>query len=182
MDKLEKKAASGDAEAFAQLVSALERQMYWLAWSYLGNDADAADAMQCALLKAWKNISGLKRAEAFNSWLLAILANQCRDMLDARREHADIDSLPQSQQPVIRDSYNPNVEFKALLAMAPAGTREALSLYYGDGYSTPEISTILSLSEENVRQRLSRGRKAIKQRLEKNQSPIDFRSGRRSAS
>ena len=55
--------------------------------------------------------------------------------------------------------------FRALVAAAGEGCALAITLYYGEGYSTAEIAELLDTTAENVRQRLSRGRKRIARAL-----------------
>ena len=55
--------------------------------------------------------------------------------------------------------------FRVLVAAAGEGCALAITLYYGEGYSTAEIAELLDTTAENVRQRLSRGRKRIARAL-----------------
>lgn len=58
-----------------------------------------------------------------------------------------------------------DASFRALVAAAGEGCALAITLYYGEGYSTAEIAELLDTTAENVRQRLSRGRKRIARAL-----------------
>ncbi len=65
-----------DAVTFQAEVKRIERLMYHVAWSYLGNNQDVEDAMQDAIVKAWEKRDSLRRQEQFKSWLTRTLVNQ----------------------------------------------------------------------------------------------------------
>jgi RNA polymerase sigma-70 factor (ECF subfamily) len=74
-DALVRRARTGDAAAFAELVDTRVDRCYRLAWSVLSNDADAADATQDALVSAWRQLPRLRDPAAFDGWLNRIVAN-----------------------------------------------------------------------------------------------------------
>lgn len=65
-----------DAVTFQAEVKRIERLMYRVAWSYLGNNQDVEDAVQDAIVKAWEKRERLRRQEQFKPWLMRILVNQ----------------------------------------------------------------------------------------------------------
>ena len=77
MEKLVKKAKKGDAEAFIALMEQNRQSMIRIAFAYLGNEEDVADAMQETILSAFEKLDTLRRAEYFRTWLIRILINQC---------------------------------------------------------------------------------------------------------
>ncbi|MBQ2954307.1 MAG: RNA polymerase sigma factor [Clostridia bacterium] len=64
-----------DAVTFQAEVKRIERLMYRVAWSYLGNNQDVEDAVQDAIVKAWEKRESLRRQEPFKPWLTRILVN-----------------------------------------------------------------------------------------------------------
>jgi len=60
MENLVKKAKAGDSGAFAQLIRMNTQSMYKVAWAYLKNDEDVADAIQETILKCYEKLSALK--------------------------------------------------------------------------------------------------------------------------
>src|SRR5262245_52560579 len=74
-DALVRRARAGDAAAFEILVGSRIDRCYRLAWSILGNDADAADATQDALVSAWRQLPRLRDPGSFDGWLNRIVAN-----------------------------------------------------------------------------------------------------------
>ena len=81
MEKLVKKAKKGDAEAFIALMEQNRQSMIRIAFAYLGNEEDVADAMQETILSAFEKLDTLRRAEYFRTWLIRILINQCITIL-----------------------------------------------------------------------------------------------------
>lgn len=70
MEKLVKKAKKGDAEAFIALMEQNRQSMIRIAFAYLGNEEDVADAMQESILSAFEKLDTLRRAEYFRTWLI----------------------------------------------------------------------------------------------------------------
>ena len=80
MENLVKKAKAGDSGAFAQLIRMNTQSMYKVAWAYLKNDEDVADAIQETILKCYEKLSTLKKDSYFKTWMIRILINNwlCR--------------------------------------------------------------------------------------------------------
>ena len=75
MEKLVKKAKKGDAEAFITLMEQNKQTMKRVAYAYLGNEEDVADALQETILAAFEKLDTLKKPEFFRTWLTRILIN-----------------------------------------------------------------------------------------------------------
>ena len=84
MEELVRKAKRGDSSAFAELVRLCTQSMYRVAWTYLGNDEDAADAISETVLVCYEKIETLKKDAYFKTWMIRILINQCKDILKCR--------------------------------------------------------------------------------------------------
>ncbi|HEY4189531.1 MAG TPA: sigma factor, partial [Candidatus Limnocylindrales bacterium] len=72
------RARSGDASAFEALVEARVGAMTRTAMAILGREDDARDAVQDALVTAWRELASLRDPGAFDAWLTRILVNRCR--------------------------------------------------------------------------------------------------------
>lgn len=79
-----------DERAFEQRVLELEPRLYRTACAILWNDADAADALQECLLKAWRKRGSLKEEACFNSWITRILINECHTLRYRLRRHKTV--------------------------------------------------------------------------------------------
>lgn len=79
-----------DALMFQAEVRRIEKLLYRIAWSYMGNNADAEDAVQDALIKAWERRESLRDLKLFRPWMARILTNQCKDLLRTRKNGASV--------------------------------------------------------------------------------------------
>lgn len=77
MNTLVKRAQRGDAEAFISLMEECKMSFRRIAFGYLGNDEDVADAIQDTILDAFEHIGTLRKAEYFKTWVMRILINNC---------------------------------------------------------------------------------------------------------
>lgn len=140
------------------------QRMYRIAISMLHNDEDAADAIQETVLKCWQKIGQLKSEEYFGTWLVRILINQCKDIL---RERKKVVPLEEFAELVHEDCYFTD-EWRRMLSNLDGRYRLVMELYYVDGFSAREIAGMLHITEVNVRSRMTRGRKQLKQILTAN--------------
>jgi RNA polymerase sigma-70 factor (ECF subfamily) len=79
---------AGEHELFYELIRPYERRVYAAAFAILRNEADAEDAAQEAVLKAFKNIRQFRAEARFSTWLIQITINEAR--MRRRKEHADV--------------------------------------------------------------------------------------------
>jgi RNA polymerase sigma-70 factor (ECF subfamily) len=79
------RAVAGDDDAFAQLVAAYRRPVFRHCYRMLGSGADAEDATQDTLVKAWRGLAGYDGAGSIGAWLHRIATNVCLDEHRARR-------------------------------------------------------------------------------------------------
>ena len=82
-----------DAATFSREAMACQRLLYHICWAMMHNEADCADAVQEALLRAWQRRDSLREAEAFRPWLCRITSNVCKDML-RRQKRRQLSPLP----------------------------------------------------------------------------------------
>lgn len=94
------------------------------------------------------------------SWLAAVTANLCRDILrSAFRQRTE----PLREEIVFRDKEQSEI-FRAVMDLGES-ERVAVYLYYYEGYSSREIARILEISRTAVTTRLSRARQHLKEKL-----------------
>ena len=74
------KAQRGDQQAFRQMVMHYQAFLYAVAFRYLGNAADAEDAVQEVFIKLWKNLGAYRPEVKMSTWLYRILVNHCLDV------------------------------------------------------------------------------------------------------
>ncbi|HWZ82311.1 MAG TPA: sigma-70 family RNA polymerase sigma factor [Terriglobales bacterium] len=78
----------GEHDLFYELIRPYERRVYATAFAVLRNEADAEDAAQEAVLKAFKNIRQFRGEAKFSTWLIQITLNEAR--MRKRKEHVHI--------------------------------------------------------------------------------------------
>ena len=151
-----------DKETFSQLALANQRQIYRIALCYLKSSADAEDAMQEALLRAWRRRDTLRSQSLFSTWLTRILINECKTLLRKKRKCFSMAVLPDIPVP-------PQDEKAMLLRSAffslPEKYRVPLVLSLLDGYSLKEIAYLLSLPLGTVKTRIARGKKILQKEV-----------------
>src|SRR5438876_12116266 len=79
-EPLRLRAIAGDEAAFEALVRPLIEPGLRLALSMLGDRRDAEDAIQEALVRAWRKMHQLRAGQQVRPWFFAIVTNQCRNM------------------------------------------------------------------------------------------------------
>lgn len=129
----------------------------------LGDASLAEDAAQSAWIKAWRKLGQLRNDDKVRSWLLAVAANEARQM--ARRKRAP--ALPPSP-PIPYAGVDPGlIDLAAAVAQLAPDERRLLSLRYVAELTSEEIGEALGLSAGAVRHRLMRLLARLKDELER---------------
>jgi len=144
---------------FVRRVRGCERRLYRVAKTMLARDADCEDAVQEALLKAWAKLHTLREEAYFETWLIRILINECRNI--CRKRPAVEAELPENLPQAVSDD---SALLEALMAL-PEKHRIALELHYIEGYKTREISAMLRIPESTVKWQLMKGRSKLRTEL-----------------
>ncbi len=129
-----------------------------LAYSYLHNMSDAEDILQDTLIKYMQSAPVFLTESHKKAWLLHVAANLSKNKIDYNRIR-ETDELEETL--VAEEREDLSFVWEAVKAL-PDKYREVIHLYYQEGYSTKEISKILSRNESSVRSDLKRGREALK--------------------
>ena len=171
----------GDAGVFCELIRPYRRKLYLKTLSIVGNDADAEEVVQNALLKAFNKISQFRQEASFYTWLFRITVNEARMWLRSSRRHIheSLDNNEDGESQLVReigDSREGPFEvlekkqirlaiLKALRRLSPSH-REVVILRDLRLCGISETARILAISEVNVRSRLRRGREQLRRILE----------------
>jgi RNA polymerase sigma-70 factor (ECF subfamily) len=188
-------ARGGDENAFGRLVEPHRRELQAHAYRMLGSVHDAEDALQDALLRAWRGLPRFDGRSTLRAWLYKIATNTCLDLIGRRqRRGLPIDVLPAADlgeapgRPLIesvlvepfpdvmleaatppdaRYERRESVElaFIAALQHLPASQRAALILREVLGFSAKEVAELLETSVPSVNSALQRARKTIDERM-----------------
>jgi RNA polymerase sigma-70 factor, ECF subfamily len=169
-------------ERFRVLAESQLPRLYAIARRLVGDDAE--DAVQDALLKAFRAFDRLEHAGAGPAWLTSILVNVCRDRGRARtrapeevsfdvveefslyRTIADEDPFPYSDSLHLDFLEQFGAEdVREVLARLPDLYRVPMLLVYVDGFATKEVAAMLGAPLGTVLARLHRGRKLFEREL-----------------
>lgn len=166
------RARHGDASAFDSLVEARVPTMLRTAMAITGREADARDAVQDALVAAWRELPALRDPAAFDAWLTRILVNRCRRGLRrlgaARVREISTDLVGDAVAPSAPDHAAGVVERRALeraFDRLSIDERTILVLHHLDGRALAEIAAVLEIPVGTAKSRLFGARKALERAL-----------------
>jgi RNA polymerase sigma factor (sigma-70 family) len=162
---------AGSREAFSRIVEQYQSLVCSLTYSATGNLSQSQDMAQETFIIAWKELRQLREPEKLRSWLCSIARSvisraarrQVRDPAHAAEsiEFAEGISAPgptPSEETINREE---EAILWRSLASIPEIYREPLILFYREEQSVASVAETLGLSEDAVKQRLSRGRKLL---------------------
>lgn len=162
-DALVRRVLAGDAEAFGDLVTRHHARCLRLAVHLVGDRADAEDAVQEALLRAYRHLGRYREQERFGAWLTRIVVNQCRTArARARRplppgvDWADVEraAAPAADEPA--DDAGRRAALARALGRLPNDQREAVVLRYADELSFAEMAAATGATPAALKMRVQR--------------------------
>jgi RNA polymerase sigma factor (sigma-70 family) len=157
---------AADAEAsFDALLSAERRRLYGIAYSILRDHAEAEDALQDAMFKAWKSWSSLRNPEAQATWLLRICVNHCINRRRGLRLRAV--AAPHQQDAAAADPRFEGrlVDLDRSYRKLSPKQRAAVFLHYHHGYSIDECADLMSCGAGSVRTHLARALTSMRKEM-----------------
>jgi RNA polymerase sigma-70 factor (ECF subfamily) len=153
-------ARTADQE-FESLIGPLVESGLRLAYSMLGDRAEAEDATQDAITRAWRAEARLRDRSLVRPWFLAIVANQCRNV--RRTRWFKTMRLPELLQP--RSLVEPGfekVDVERALARLPIGERQLLFMRFFLDLSIEEIAMAFGISPSAAKGRIYRACKRLR--------------------
>src|SRR5215468_207344 len=197
------RAAAGDDAAFAALVGPHQRTVFRHCYRMLGSGADAEDATQDTLERAWRRLATYDGSGPFGAWLQRIATNICLDGLRARRTRIDpagygspaapgtVPGLPDPElawvEPVgdadLQGTADPQDEvvrreeislaFVAALQRLAPRQRAALLLHDVLTFTHAEVGEVLGVGTTAVNSLLSRARESVRASAGRPQPDLD---------
>ncbi len=150
-----------DDETYIAVSEAHMPTFFRMAYSILRNRHDAEDAVQQALLNAWKS-RDRARAGTERAWMTRIVLNECYTILRKRRRCQPVPDFPEEAAPSA--SETDTGLYEAIRAL-PEKLRTPLLLKYMEGMSERETAAALGLPLSGVKNRLFRARNILKKTL-----------------
>jgi RNA polymerase sigma factor (sigma-70 family) len=166
---------AGNRDAFGQIVSRYQSLICSLAYSATGSLGQSEDLAQETFITAWKHLGHLRERHKLRAWLCGIARNRINNFLrregrEPIREAESLENVPESHSPgpLPAEQTISNEEQAILwrsLERIPEIYREPLVLFYREHQSIEAVAQNLELTEDTVKQRLSRGRKLLHEQV-----------------
>ena len=148
-----------------QALAAIYRdRLFAAAFQVCRTAADAEDAAQEALLRYHTSEKQFDSEQHIRAWLLRVAIN-CAKNVSRSFWRRNVVPLADYMETLEFDSGESREIFREVMNL-PEKYRLVIHLYYYEDYSVAEIGKILGLTESNVKVRLSRGRKLLKEALQ----------------
>jgi len=168
---------AGDRDAFGRIVARYQSSICALAYSACGNVGRSEDIAQDIFITAWRRLGSLREPARFRAWLYGIARNLIHNAFrrHTRNPLAGAKQLEEGTEPAAvagePDEQAISKEEETILwhilSGLPEVYREPMVLFYRQDESIPQVAGALEISEEAVRQRLSRGRALLNERVAK---------------
>ncbi|WP_422656755.1 RNA polymerase sigma factor [Paenibacillus sp. EC2-1] len=165
--RLVRQAQNGNKEALLQLIIADQDAYYRLAYTYMGNEHDAMDAMEDMIVTLYEKIDQLQKSEAFYSWSKTILVNRCKTLLRKQERFLPLeDEREQSLAALTEDNpyrYSESeMDMQVLLSHLNSRQREAIELRYVHDLPYQAIAEMTGAPIGTIKSRISQGLQKLK--------------------
>ena len=171
MDRdLVERARRGDRDAFATLVHRVSDGLYAIAFRMLRDTGLAEDALQNALVTAWRQIPHLRDPERFEAWMYRVLVNSC--YVEARRSRrwtVNVRALPEHDEPSTPDASRAAAdrdELDRAFRKLPIDQRSVFVMHHYLGLPLVEVAETLGIPAGTARSRLHYATRALRTAVE----------------
>ena len=149
-------------QSMGELILACQDSMYRVAKTLLRSDADCADAIGEAIVKAFSRMDTLKNDRYAKSWLTRIVINECYTVLRKQSRLVSLEEYAPEDRAGDGREYS---ELYDAVSALPEQMRLCVALYYLEGYSVKETAQLTETTENTVKKRLARARQLLKDSL-----------------
>jgi RNA polymerase sigma-70 factor, ECF subfamily len=166
---------SGDPDAFGQLVGRHRDRLWAVAISTLGDPEEAADALQDAMIAAFRRADSFRGDSAVTTWLHRIVVNAALDRMRRRaarptaaaQDEETLDALAAGRHSLADPSGSSDsaIDVRAALQRLVPEQHAAIVLVDMLGYPVADAAQVLGVSEGTVKSRAARGRVRLRPRL-----------------
>ena len=173
--ELVERAREGDHDAFAVLAAAAISRLDAAAWLMLRDTDLAMDAVQNALVRAWRDLPTLRDPDRFDPWFYRLLINACTDEIRrARRHRLDVDIGDLTTEPATADATSTIVDRDELergFDRLDPEERAVIVLHHFLDLPLPEVAVTLGIPLGTVKSRLYRGLREMRAVLDADARP-----------
>ncbi|SFL33617.1 RNA polymerase sigma-70 factor, ECF subfamily [Paenibacillus sp. 1_12] len=166
-----KAAQSGDRDALITLLREIENHVYRTAYYILGNEQDALDAAQEALIRIYTKINSYEEKAQFKTWVQRIVTNLCIDKFRKNKPTVSIEQFDltftetQTVEQEVMSAYIAE-DIKEAIDKLPEHHRSVVVLRYLQDFSYNEIAESLDLPINTVKSYLFRARQQLQMLLQ----------------
>ena len=182
MDRaLVERARKGDHDAFAILAEASTDRLYGVATLILRDPDRAQDAVQEALISAWRDVRALRDPDAWNAWIHRLVVRACYREADRHRQRRLIVDTFDPTPPSIGDGsadLADRDEIERGFRRLTVEQRAILVLHFHGGLSAAETGAVLGIPEGTAKSRLNRALHAMRAALEADARSTELNPGR----
>jgi RNA polymerase sigma-70 factor (ECF subfamily) len=172
-DRLVGEACRGQPRAAETLARRYLGRVFGLALRMMGNNHDAEDAAQEAMMRAIRFLPSYRPEGTFDRWVLKVASNTCLDML-RRRKTFRIDAQSEAHLAALPERETDPAQVLAgerlalvdrLLAELPDQQRAVFVLFHYEGRSLRDVAEAMDMPEGTVRSALHRARRKLRDRI-----------------
>ena len=181
--ELVERARKGDHDAFAELAGAAISRLDATAWLMIRDADRATDAVQNALIRAWRDLPTLRDPERFDAWLHRLLINACIDEIRrVRHSRFDVDVSDISNPPSIADDVSAIADRDQLergFVRLEPDERAVIVLHHYLDLPLSQVASTLGIPLGTTKSRLYRGLREMRAALDADdRTGTDIREGR----
>ena len=183
MDRLAlvERAGEGDHDAFTMLATSAAHRLDGAARLILRDPELARDAVQNTLMRAWRDLPGLRDPDRFDAWLHRLLVNSSLDEARRRRRRPLEVEIKTIDEPTGSDTAghlaDRDLVERALIRLDPEH-RALVVLHYYLGYQLPEAATLVGISLPAAKSRLHRAMQGLRRSMVDTAAVPEFEGGR----
>jgi len=159
----------GNKKEYEQLMRRYDQRLYRISMSIMNNKAEALDIMQTTYLNAYSRLGSFKGKASFGTWLTRILINESLLRKKKKEQEQKFKVTTEEAQQTTPLKTLINKELRTFLETAIANLPEKYKLVFVmrevEGMSVKETMDVLQLTEANVKVRLNRAKKMLRENL-----------------
>lgn len=166
----------GNTHAFETLVNAYKTMVYSLALRLCNNHEEAEELTQDVFLRVYDNLSSFKGESKLKTWIYRIAFNWCMNKTKTKRAYEKVAFESHFQLAEVEMNAFEQLAHEELNASIREALKQldridalVLTMFYLDEMSVEEIAHVLSFSKPNIKVKLFRARKKLKEIIESNQ-------------
>jgi RNA polymerase sigma factor (sigma-70 family) len=156
-----------DQQQLAKLLEDSHREAYLWSRQCCNYDHDLAqEVLQLVYLKIFEGRARYSEKSSFRTWLFSVIRYTAIDSLQETRRHSDLNEAMSVPEDAVREE---DTDYKAMLQLLPEQQAHVLLLAFYHGMTLEAISAVMDIAVGTVRTHYERGKKKLKELIEKKQ-------------